>query len=567
MITIFKNITDSKTPHLIEIDKVFERIKTGKSQELIEKIRSIQEKKERDKIKTQLPSICFSGEFTKRANDSCVKHSGYVCIDFDHVENIQELKTSLEWDKYTFAFFTSPSGDGLKVIVKIPDNISTHKASCRALKQYFNNPFLDNFEDIARVCYESYDPYIFLNLESEIFTDLVEEKIIETKVKENLSDDFEIFERLQKWIEQTDHYTEGNRHKFLVKFAGALNRYGVNLNNALSYLKVAYKNKSGKQDNEGFEKAITDTYKTYPQHHNISYFDKIGVSIERKTGQRTSDDVFKIKEITPETEDKIKLLAQKTMIDFNRPPRQMPVYLAIKKSKNEQRLVRLMTAGNISVIKGKAKSKKTFLLSMLTACLVSNNSIASLLYPSIPNEKRSVIFIDTEQSEYDSWCVTVRIKTMSGVDCENFVPFSMIGQENTDIIEVIKYLIINFPNISVIIIDQIADLVESVNDEKEAVKLVRFLQKVNKDYDIHICCVIHENPSTQSDKATGWIGSQILKKAETIMTVSKDSYNNRIAHVSASFTRGEEFDDFSFEINQYGIPEIITDFVPESNCI
>ena len=42
-------------------------------------------------------------------------------------------------DKYTFIAFISPSGDGLKVIIKIPANIVTHANSCKSLKQYYKN--------------------------------------------------------------------------------------------------------------------------------------------------------------------------------------------------------------------------------------------------------------------------------------------------------------------------------------------------------------------------------------------------------------------------------------------
>lgn len=75
---------------------------------------------------------------------------------------------------------------------------------------------------------------------------------------------------------------------------------------------------------------------------------------------------------------------------------------------------------------------------------------------------------------------------------------------------------------------------------------------------IHVCFVIHENPSKTDSKATGWLGTQILKKAETIFTVTKDITEKRIAHVSGTETRGEDFDDFSFRINETGIPEIIS---------
>jgi len=97
------------------------------------------------------------------------------------------------------------------------------------------------------------------------------------------------------------------------------------------------------------------------------------------------------------------------------------------------------------------------------------------------------------------------------------------------------------------------------------VAMIRFLEKLTIDYNMHICCIIHENP--QTEKATGWLGSQILKKAEIILKVVKDPISKRISHVSCDMTRGEDFDDFSFEINGNGIPEILLDFEIPSNII
>lgn len=59
--------------------------------------------------------VTFSGIFEKRSNNSLVKHSGLIVIDFDHVPNLKRLKTDLLNDEYfeTELMFISPSGDGL----------------------------------------------------------------------------------------------------------------------------------------------------------------------------------------------------------------------------------------------------------------------------------------------------------------------------------------------------------------------------------------------------------------------------------------------------------------------
>ena len=130
MVTIFKNIKDTSTPFFRDIDFVLNRIKEGKYADLISKIRSEKDKTARNELKKELPAICFSGEFNKRADGALIKHSGFICLDFDGYETTEQMiadKQSMSDDKYVLSVFVSPSGNGLKVIVKIPEDADNHK--------------------------------------------------------------------------------------------------------------------------------------------------------------------------------------------------------------------------------------------------------------------------------------------------------------------------------------------------------------------------------------------------------------------------------------------------------
>ena len=70
IVTIYKNILETQTFFHRDIEEVLERIRTGKSKELIEKIRLEPDKQKRNILKKNLPSICFSGKFTKRADSA-----------------------------------------------------------------------------------------------------------------------------------------------------------------------------------------------------------------------------------------------------------------------------------------------------------------------------------------------------------------------------------------------------------------------------------------------------------------------------------------------------------------
>ena len=136
-VTIFKSIKDTDTPFFRDIRQILLRIKDGSetTKELVKKIRQEKRKPERQELKKELPAICFSGTFNKRTDASLIQHSGFICLDFDGYAKTKELlqdKENLTKNKYVFSVFISPSGNGLKVIVKIPADAENHT-------NYFNS--------------------------------------------------------------------------------------------------------------------------------------------------------------------------------------------------------------------------------------------------------------------------------------------------------------------------------------------------------------------------------------------------------------------------------------------
>ena len=165
-VTIFKNIKETIAPYHVDIDVILNRIKDGSdSKALVQQIRKQKKKAERNEIKKKLPAICFSGIFNKRTDTSIVQHSGFICLDFDGYPNFKTLmqdKESLSNNKYVYAVFISPSGNGLKVLIKIPADAENHTKYFNSLEKYFNSEYFDKTcKNISRVCYESYDPNNF----------------------------------------------------------------------------------------------------------------------------------------------------------------------------------------------------------------------------------------------------------------------------------------------------------------------------------------------------------------------------------------------------------------------
>ena len=165
-VTVFKNIWDKENPHHITLETALSRIQDGRSVTTIDQVRSGDKEK-----KKNLPVVCFSGEFMGRYDDKLFEHSGYIVLDFDHVD-VDATKTALATDDYVHSCWVSPSGNGVKALVRIT-NPERHRDHFRALVKYFDSQYGLEVDSSgineSRACFESYDPDIIIKDSSTKF--------------------------------------------------------------------------------------------------------------------------------------------------------------------------------------------------------------------------------------------------------------------------------------------------------------------------------------------------------------------------------------------------------------
>ncbi len=224
-ITVFKDLKQ-KSGFKIPVSRILERIRTGMiSGRLCTQIRGELIKDERTKLKYKLMAIRFCGIFVGQNDVDCISHSGLVCLDFDHTPDPVAKKIEMMALPFVYAAFISPSGDGLKVIVRIPPNIKTHGGFFMGLKAFFNDPHFDSSsQNIARICFESYDPDIYINYEAEEFQQFYYEAHEDATIaiRQVVSDQTE----LQKVIGVIRRSIPNvNRHTELLKAAKLLGGY------------------------------------------------------------------------------------------------------------------------------------------------------------------------------------------------------------------------------------------------------------------------------------------------------------------------------------------------------
>lgn len=217
-----------------------------------------------------------------------------------------------------------------------------------------------------------------------------------------------------------------------------------------------------------------------------------------------------------------------------------PVYCQISGSP-------IMTAGNFSLINGKAKSGKTFLLGAIVASLVSNIPMLGIVQGSLPKDKNKVLYFDTEQSEYHATRTIKRICEMAGNTIpDNLISYGLRPLTSAERVSAIEGKIKSTDNLGAVVVDGIRDLLtKGINDEEEATSLINKLLKWTSDYKIHMILLLHQNKTDLN--ARGHIGTEILNKAETTITITKKDKAN-IFVVSCDYSRDLAFEDFALII-------------------
>jgi hypothetical protein len=315
MITIFKNfneVVEHKT-----IPMILEEIKTGKYKHAIIYLRkSLSENKMEayEKAKKSLPAFTPSGKFVGgRKMNFLEDYSNIIILDIDKLQSEQLAKVnhSARQCEFTYACFISPSGNGLKILVKVSSLKAEHKETFLAIQDYYEK--LLNLEidksgkDITRLCFYSWDENLFINENSKIFeietpqpsqTELVEVPKLKTATA-TATDSEAIYNHCIKFTEKKVQFVNGSRNVFVHQLACNLNRKGISLQEALSFILTDF----------GYdEKEVTQTINSaYGNVHEFGKNEKVEVPKKPKPKSDFS--------ITDTTEDDDEDKPKPTQID------------------------------------------------------------------------------------------------------------------------------------------------------------------------------------------------------------------------------------------------------------
>jgi hypothetical protein len=170
----------------ITLAALIDGIRTGRWSAAVERVRAVvarkaatrEEAKQRDveakAIKEKLPAVLASGIFDKMGNGGLLERTGLICADLDDLgDALPGYREHIESDQRTLACFLSPSGTGLKVVLRL-DLDRSHEDGFRAMRRHF----LENFglevdeacKNVGRACFVSYDPAAVLATNAELLS-------------------------------------------------------------------------------------------------------------------------------------------------------------------------------------------------------------------------------------------------------------------------------------------------------------------------------------------------------------------------------------------------------------
>lgn len=194
--------------------------------------------------------------------------------------------------------------------------------------------------------------------------------------------------------------------------------------------------------------------------------------------------------------------------------------------------------GNLTGVQGKSKVGKSSVVSaIIGAALRGNFSFHNALKPgqgdclgfewAAKKDSGTILHFDTEQSPADWFALALRA-CMRGAIPKNIprlVSIPLVQFSRLERLEIVRLAMERESagaGVGLVIIDGVADLCASPNDEAEALALIGGLHALCHEHDTAIVGILHENPGTDQGKTRGHLGSELNRKAFANLRVDKE---------------------------------------------
>ena len=255
---------------------------------------------------------------------------------------------------------------------------------------------------------------------------------------------------------------------------------------------------------------------------------------------------------------------QETIIDLNEVIERPPLAISIGYDDHSYNGVhyplKFGSLGNISMITGEEKSRKSFVKSLIESCTIGGraNNYTGDLEVKGHIDGKYIISIDSEQSKYDVWMNGNRIKKMVGQVPDNYKILMWREKTTAERLQLLDWLFMEShykDNLGLVMLDGYVDFVNDFNSQTESKDFTAKLMKYSSLRNCHISGILHLNPN--SEKVRGHLGTILGQKCECVMLVKNEGeYSN----VKCKVVRGSKpFKDFTIRIDKDWMPYISDD--------
>lgn len=175
---------------------------------------------------------------------------------------------------------------------------------------------------------------------------------------------------------------------------------------------------------------------------------------------------------------------------------------------------------NIVTMQAKQKSGKTVFMTAIMAAALSKLEVFRIMV-LLPEDKKRVVFMDTEQGQSDFYKVLKRMKSLAGLynypswfDAYNF------REDDPDtIVACIDRYIQCYPDTGLALVDNTTDLLNSFNDEVESKSKIQLFKKWSKQNDTVFVQALHTGRG--GENSLGHYGAYSDRASQSVLHIEK----------------------------------------------
>lgn len=215
-VSVFKSAKSNVPFGCVDIEKVFDSIKTGKFWGVVKQYRETKD----SSFKKTIPCYTPSGVFSHRSIDGLTEYTGILSLDIDKKDNpdidLQAIMNQLESNDYIRCYHKSVGGEGYAVYIEVDSEPEYHNQAFEAVEKAFRDKYgiiIDKAcKDVSRLRFVSADSKLYYNRKSKQLHIEVKKIYERNQYDNNTGDDVYLIRLLDRIVDSgidiTDIYSD-----------------------------------------------------------------------------------------------------------------------------------------------------------------------------------------------------------------------------------------------------------------------------------------------------------------------------------------------------------------------